>query len=454
MRQDQARDAALGAIEGSPQPFTSIDQLPASVVADLAPDVVDRLEAMARANLRGLEAEPNGATAAGLNLLAFEDRRRFLDTDLRLHRDQLTPDEYDSLSKLQTDPAALATHQAIWATILRRMPGSISEQSSRQQIFSAMAADLTGGDKARPTSAQIDEAFDGAVLSGDLLTDAVYRSTGESSLLYKTSSSNVGRDDRLSKRWRRLTPDQRLQDTELAGAAQAVGAAAALLRAGDRKLLSKLGPTRFPGGKFVAEQIVNTLARKVIPEQLDSGKTYRKFPPGDLQSGGDHMTYLYDEIVTASNYALNARQRFAFDYLTSPAGGAWTKEQAAGIVNNLTEESNLDPEKLQSNKVGYGIAQWTVTGRGKTFAEHTGRPLQGSSFLQQLAFLVYELSMGAYKAAGKKLRAARTASEASSIFTKKFEIPQDPELKAEQRAPGAERILVEFTKKKRQENEK
>lgn len=58
----------------------------------------------------------------------------------------------------------------------------------------------------------------------------------------------------------------------------------------------------------------------------------------------------------AAATANNAEQT-AFDYFVHKG---LTKVQAAGIVGNLMQESNVRPKAVQSGAAGRGIAQWGV----------------------------------------------------------------------------------------------
>lgn len=102
----------------------------------------------------------------------------------------------------------------------------------------------------------------------------------------------------------------------------------------------------------------------------------------------------------------------------------WTKEQSAGIVGNLQQESGKDLDPSSENEIGmYGIAQWDKT-RRKQFEKAMGKSIYGSSLEDQLAFIQHELTEGkdaGAKKAGRKLKDADTASEAASTFEKYYE---------------------------------
>lgn len=69
-----------------------------------------------------------------------------------------------------------------------------------------------------------------------------------------------------------------------------------------------------------------------------------------------------------------------------------TDNQAAGIMGNLRQESNYNPSAVESNGIGYGIAQWSFGRRTalENAAAREGVPVDDLSF--QLNFM-YEESM-------------------------------------------------------------
>jgi hypothetical protein len=103
-------------------------------------------------------------------------------------------------------------------------------------------------------------------------------------------------------------------------------------------------------------------------------------------------------------------------------GNGWSKDQAAGIVGNLLVESTT---RLQTDIKGdggkaYGIAQWHPD-RQNEFKRVYGKPIQESSFVEQLAFIQYELTH-THKSAGEHLKVSRGPTEAATIVDKEYEI--------------------------------
>ncbi|MFI5729695.1 phage tail tip lysozyme [Kribbella sp. NPDC051587] len=130
-------------------------------------------------------------------------------------------------------------------------------------------------------------------------------------------------------------------------------------------------------------------------------------------------------------------QQQAFNYLVS---NGYTKEQAAGIVGNMIEESRgVHPMILQNTQatdithardaenssLGWGIVQWTPAGKIITNSRNAGVPYETIETLAyQLDFLRRQLigeTPSSEKVAGDALRAAKTVEEAAVIFADKYE---------------------------------
>jgi Phage tail lysozyme len=120
----------------------------------------------------------------------------------------------------------------------------------------------------------------------------------------------------------------------------------------------------------------------------------------------------------------------------------WTPEQSAGIVANLEAESGLRPDAVGDGGMAAGIAQWHPD-RQAGFAGLMGKPIQGSSFEDQLYFVHAELQ-GAEARAGKALANCATAADAGSVVSRLYERPADTLGEATKRAALAERIHQEW----------
>lgn len=133
------------------------------------------------------------------------------------------------------------------------------------------------------------------------------------------------------------------------------------------------------------------------------------------------------------------KRKQAFDAFIAQG---WDAAQAAGLVANLEAESGLCPEVVGDGGMAYGVAQWHPP-RQAHFAEVFGKPIQDSSFEEQLAFVHIELQT-TEKAAGTALAACLTPSEAGACVSRWYERPADREGEAAKRAALAERIFVEM----------
>lgn len=99
----------------------------------------------------------------------------------------------------------------------------------------------------------------------------------------------------------------------------------------------------------------------------------------------------------------------------------WTREQAAGIIANLTAESQRNPHAVGDNGQAVGVAQWHPD-RQANFARVFGKSLSGASRREQYDFVDWELR-NTESAAGNRLRAAKTARLAGEIVSSGYERP-------------------------------
>ena len=119
--------------------------------------------------------------------------------------------------------------------------------------------------------------------------------------------------------------------------------------------------------------------------------------------------------LTALGTSLQTPMAQAVNYFVTQG---WKDFQAAAIVGNLMQESNLKATAVNSSSGATGIAQW-LGGRLDdlmTFAGANGY----QTFQIQLAFVNKELN-GSEKAAGDALRATATLSDATMVVRTKYE---------------------------------
>ncbi len=130
-----------------------------------------------------------------------------------------------------------------------------------------------------------------------------------------------------------------------------------------------------------------------------------------------------EERLGESEAALGANEKTAFDYFL---GKGLTNFQAAGIVGNLMQESNVDPTAVQPGGPGRGIAQWSVGGRWDSSANDNAVAFAAkhsasvSSLSLQLDFIWYELeTFSGYGLAS--LEKTTNVTDATVVFQTDFE---------------------------------
>ncbi|WP_207892923.1 phage tail tip lysozyme, partial [Micromonospora sp. MW-13] len=115
--------------------------------------------------------------------------------------------------------------------------------------------------------------------------------------------------------------------------------------------------------------------------------------------------------------------RAAWDFFVAKG---LTAEQAAGVLGNLAQESNINPQAQEPGGPGRGIAQWSTGGRWDTtpsanamwYAASTGQSVW--SLQAQLGFIWWELTnIPAYGLA--ELRSATTIADATVAFQNRYE---------------------------------
>jgi len=118
----------------------------------------------------------------------------------------------------------------------------------------------------------------------------------------------------------------------------------------------------------------------------------------------------------------------------------WTKEQSVGIVANIKRESNFDHKAVGDGGKAFGLAQWHPDRQGE-FNKLFGKPIQQSSFEEQLAFIHFELTRGNEQRAGNMLRNAQTGRDAAAIVSKHYERPAKRDFEANVRGNIADFIM-------------
>jgi hypothetical protein len=130
------------------------------------------------------------------------------------------------------------------------------------------------------------------------------------------------------------------------------------------------------------------------------------------------------ESIGSSGAALSSDEETAYNYFV---GKGLKNFQAAGIVGNLMQESDVEPTSVQyGGGPGRGIAQWSVGGRWNAdsgdnvvaYASEHGE--SATSLSLQLDFVWYELeTFSSYGLA--QLRASTNVTDATIVFQDDFE---------------------------------
>ena len=114
----------------------------------------------------------------------------------------------------------------------------------------------------------------------------------------------------------------------------------------------------------------------------------------------------------------------------------WSKENAAGIAANLWHESGFKTNKYGDNGQAIGVAQWHPD-RQAEFKRITGIDLKDASRAQQLQFVHHEMTYGNERAAGRALKAQKTAKDSGAVVSTGYERPKNTDKEAFDRAQTA-----------------
>ena len=114
-------------------------------------------------------------------------------------------------------------------------------------------------------------------------------------------------------------------------------------------------------------------------------------------------------------------------------GKGFTKEQSIGIAANIYKESSFNPNSINEaggNLGAYGLAQWRGDRQGKNYAKwakKTGRNtnMRQSSKEDQLEYINFELTEGAYTLVGSDLKRITTIEDATKLIFDRYEVVGD-----------------------------
>lgn len=141
-----------------------------------------------------------------------------------------------------------------------------------------------------------------------------------------------------------------------------------------------------------------------------------------------------------TNAPASAEARYAYQYFIrrglSPA-------IAAGLVANMEKESGFRVDAVGDGGRAYGTMQWHPD-RQAEFARLMGRDIRGSSFDDQLEFVLREMGQGREARAGQRLAQATTPGQAGAIASLEYLRPADREGEAAWRGRRAENLHAQF----------
>lgn len=123
----------------------------------------------------------------------------------------------------------------------------------------------------------------------------------------------------------------------------------------------------------------------------------------------------------------------------------WSREQALGIIANISAESSGNERGTGDNGLAYGLAQWQPD-RQRAFARWAGHDIRESTREEQIGFIDYELRHGGpqERKAGAALSRTTDAPVAAAVVSRGYERPKDVEGEADKRAALAELLSRKY----------
>lgn len=143
-------------------------------------------------------------------------------------------------------------------------------------------------------------------------------------------------------------------------------------------------------------------------------------------------------IKTAGRTDYQGRDKKAFDFFVSKG---WSPEQAAGLVANIQHESGFNHQAVGDKGMSYGLGQWQKD-RRTGFNKFANKPIEKSSFEDQLGYVHHELTAGNEKTAGEMLRKVNDPHTAGGLISNLYQRPRNNEYN--NRGLTAKNILEQF----------
>lgn len=175
-------------------------------------------------------------------------------------------------------------------------------------------------------------------------------------------------------------------------------------------------------------------------EKSKDSKLSRNVDQKESDAMNDIFIERLEQTPESSNIEISTLMRESYNFLKDKG---LTEEQIAGVIANEYQESRCNP-RANNNDVSFGIFQWKPD-RIEKIKKATGIDIHTASHMDQLNALWWEMTEDPYeKKVYPLLKAAKTASEAATIFVNEFERPADKVWEPIKRGKIAENIYNQF----------
>jgi len=135
------------------------------------------------------------------------------------------------------------------------------------------------------------------------------------------------------------------------------------------------------------------------------GSEYSETKPDESYKPKGKFKYNGDKVAAAMRFFMSK---------------GWTKEQAAGILGNLLEESGLNTQAHNPKEDARGIAQWRNE-RITQFEKMYKKPLFEATLEEQLAYVDWELK-NSHRKAGNILKTLKSIESSTKAVDKYYEV--------------------------------
>lgn len=175
------------------------------------------------------------------------------------------------------------------------------------------------------------------------------------------------------------------------------------------------------GGAATAAGVGTGIAAAALPTIVGTGAVVAGY---DAYKGTQLVHRMWENAHKPESRDVQDRQDQAMRFFQSMG---LTRAQSAGVVGNLTRESQLDVNTVGDNGHAHGIAQWHLD-RARKIYEDFSIDVNHSTLAQQLKAVYLEATQGEdpqARLAWAQVQKARTADEAAHAFRRYYERPLD-----------------------------